>query len=101
MYRMKAIACEQRPSDVSDPTSKQDWAELAIEWRAMAYRAARMNRKGVEFIVKQVEPGLWKWQFQIGETVTTGQTHSNLMGMAARRVQQRIDRELRKSRKLA
>jgi hypothetical protein len=43
MYRMKAIACEQRASDVSDPTSKQDWAELAIEWRAMAYRAARMN----------------------------------------------------------
>ena len=38
MYRMKAIACEHRASDASDPTSKQDWAELAIEWRAMAYR---------------------------------------------------------------
>jgi hypothetical protein len=47
-----------------------------------------------------VEPGLWKWHFQIGEKITTGQTHSNLMGMAARRVQQRIDRELNKPRKL-
>jgi hypothetical protein len=59
-----------------------------------------MNRKGVEFTVMQVEPGLWKWQFQIGKTVTTGKTHSNLMGMAARRVQHRIDDELNKARKL-
>jgi hypothetical protein len=56
-----------------------------------------MNRRGVEFTVTQVEPGLWKWQFQIDETVTTGKTYSNLMGMAARRVQQRIDRELNKA----
>jgi hypothetical protein len=60
-----------------------------------------MNRRGVEFTVTQAEPGLWKWQFQIGETVTTGKTQSNLMGMAARRVQQRIDRELKKARDLA
>jgi hypothetical protein len=55
----------------------------------------------VEFTLTQVEPGLWKWQFQIGETVTTGRTHSNLMGMVAYRVQKRIDRELNKPRKLA
>jgi len=61
----------------------------------------QMNRKGVEFTVTQLEPGLWKWQFKIGETVTTGKTHTNLMGMAARRVQQLIDRELSKPRKLA
>jgi hypothetical protein len=60
-----------------------------------------MNRRGVEFTVRQVEPGLWKWQFQIGETVTTGRTHSNLMGMVAHRVQKRIDHELNKPRKLA
>ena len=54
-----------------------------------------MNRKGVEFTLVQAEPGLWKWQFQIGDTVTTGKTQSNLMGMAARRVQMRIDRELK------
>ena len=60
-----------------------------------------MNRKGVEFTLMQVQPGLWKWQFQIGETITTGKTQSSLKGIAARRVQQRIDRELGKSRDLA
>jgi hypothetical protein len=116
-YRMKAIACEQQAGDASDPTSKQGWEELAIEWHTMASLApsaknagrlpqsgacrttAQMDHKGVEFTVTPVEPGLWKWQFQIGKTVTTGKTKSNLMGMAARRVQQRIDRELNRSRK--
>ena len=57
-----------------------------------------MNRKGVEFSLQQIEPDLWKWQFQIGKTVTSGKTRSRLMGMAAHRVQQRIDRELNKPR---
>ena len=57
-----------------------------------------MNRKGVEFSLTEVEPGLWKWQFQIGNIVTAGKTRSNLRGLAAHRVQQRIDRELKKSR---
>jgi hypothetical protein len=55
-----------------------------------------MNRKGVEFTLLLIEPGLWRWRFQIGETISTGKTHTNLMGMAAHRVHQRIDRELRK-----
>jgi hypothetical protein len=59
-----------------------------------------MNRKGVEFSLKQVEPDLWKWQFQIGDTVTTGQTRSRLMGIAAHRAHKRIDLELRKPRDL-
>ena len=59
-----------------------------------------MIRRGVEFKLVQVEPGLWKWEFEIDKTVTTGKTKSNLMGMAARRVQQRIDLELRKPRVL-
>ena len=60
-----------------------------------------MKRKGVDFTLMQVAPGLWKWQFQTGETVKTGKTKSKLLGIAARRVQQVIDRELNKSRKLA
>ena len=55
-----------------------------------------MNRKGIEFSLLQVQPGLWKWQFQIGDTVTTGKTRSNLMGIAAHRAQKRIDLELKK-----
>lgn len=41
IYRTKALACEQRASDASDPASKQDWEELAIEWHTMANFAAR------------------------------------------------------------
>lgn len=55
-----------------------------------------MNRKGVEFTLLQVEPGLWKWQFQIGETVTTGKTQTHLLGRAAHSAQKRIDLELSK-----
>jgi hypothetical protein len=59
-----------------------------------------MIRRGVEFSLVQVEPGLWEWEFQIDKTVTSGKTKSNLMGMAARRAQQQIDQELRKPRAL-
>ena len=54
-----------------------------------------MNRKGVEFTLMQIEPGLWKWQFEIGGVITTGRTRTSLMGLAARKVQLRIDRELK------
>jgi hypothetical protein len=60
-----------------------------------------MNRRGVEFSLMEVKPGVWKWQFQIGEIVTAGKTQSNLKGMAAHRVHERIDRELKKPRDLA
>lgn len=59
-----------------------------------------MNRKGIDFTLVQIEPGLWKWRFQIGEAVTTGKTKTRLMGMASHRAQQRIDRELGKPRDL-
>lgn len=59
-----------------------------------------MNRRGVEFSLEQVEPHLWKWQFQIGHTITTGTTRSHLMGIAAHRAQKRIDIELKKPREL-
>lgn len=60
-----------------------------------------MNRKGVEFTVLQVEDDLWQWEFRIDETVTTGKTKTRLKGMAARKAEQRIDRELKKPRDLA
>jgi len=59
-----------------------------------------MNRKGVEFTLMQVDEDRWKWRFQIGETVKTGNTQTHLMGMAAHRVQQKIDRELREAEHL-
>jgi hypothetical protein len=41
MYRLKAQVCEQRAIEASDPTSKRDWEELAIEWHTMASFAAK------------------------------------------------------------
>jgi hypothetical protein len=55
-----------------------------------------MTRKGVEFTLLLIEPGLWKWRFLIGDTATTGKTKTRLIGIAARRAELRIDGALRK-----
>ena len=60
-----------------------------------------MNRKGVEFTLLLIAPGVWRWRFQIDETVSTGKTQTNLVGMAAHSVHARIDREMKKPRSLA
>jgi hypothetical protein len=56
-----------------------------------------MIYKGVEYTVTLAAPGVWKWQFRIGDKVKTGKTEARLNLLAIRRVQLRIDRELRKA----
>ena len=57
-----------------------------------------MNHKGVEYTLTRSEtPGVWKWQFRIGERVVAGKTEARLYLLAVRRVQLRIDRELKKA----
>jgi hypothetical protein len=56
-----------------------------------------MIYKGVEFTVTPVAPGIWKWQFLLGDRVVTGKTEAKLNLLAIRRVQLRIDRELKKA----
>ena len=58
-----------------------------------------MIYKGVEFTVTAVAPGIWKWQFRIGERVVAGKTEAKLNLLAIRRVQLRIDRELKKAQR--
>ena len=60
-----------------------------------------MMRKGIAYTLLLIEPGLWKWQFRIGATLTTGMTRTSLMGMAAHSACNRIDRELKKARGFA
>jgi hypothetical protein len=60
-----------------------------------------MNYQGIEFSFAETQPGLWQWQFQIGETVKNGKTETNLQGIAAHRVQRRIDREIKQAQELA
>lgn len=55
-----------------------------------------MIHRGIEFTVKAVVPGTWKWQFRIGDRIVSGKTEAKLNLLAIRRVQLRIDRELKK-----
>ena len=45
VFRSNALLCEYRTSGLPDPTSKQYWADLAMEWHTMAYHAAMMNNE--------------------------------------------------------
>jgi hypothetical protein len=55
-----------------------------------------MNHKGVEYSLARSEtPGIWKWQFRIGHLLKSGTTEARLPLLAIRRVQLKIDRELR------
>ena len=56
-----------------------------------------MVYKNVEFTVNAVAAGVWKWQFRIGDRLVTGKTEARLYLLAVRRVQMRIDRELKKA----
>ena len=55
-----------------------------------------MNHRGVEFTVaKTAIPGVWQWRFRIGDETKTGKTETKIDLLAIRRVQLRIDRELK------
>ena len=56
-----------------------------------------MIYKGVEFTVTPDAAGAWKWQFRIGDRLVAGRTDARLYLLAVRRVQMRIDRELKKA----
>ena len=55
-----------------------------------------MNHKGIEYSLTRSEtPDIWKWQFRVGDLVKSGKTEARLPLLAIRRVQLKIDRELR------
>jgi hypothetical protein len=57
-----------------------------------------MNHKGVEYMVATTAtPGIWRWQFSIGDQVKSGRTATRINLLAIRRVQLRIDRELKRT----
>ncbi len=56
-----------------------------------------MMHRGVEYSVTQSAPGVWNWQFRIGDAIISGKTETNIRLLAIRRVQLRIDRELNKA----
>ena len=55
-----------------------------------------MVHKGIEYSVAlSAPPDVWKWQFRIGDIVKSGKTETRINLLAVRRVQLRIDRELK------
>lgn len=55
-----------------------------------------MNHKGLEYLLTRSQtPGIWKWQFRIGNLVKSGRTEARLSLLAIRRVLLKIDRELK------
>jgi hypothetical protein len=62
----------------------------------MNHLATPMNHKGVEHSLARSEtPEIWKWQFRIGNLVKSGRTEARLPLLAMRRVQLKIDLELK------
>jgi hypothetical protein len=43
IFRLKALECEQRARETTDPASKENWQELAIEWHAIANATANAD----------------------------------------------------------
>jgi hypothetical protein len=42
-YRLKALVCEERARDATEPALKLEWAEIAIEWHALSSRALQIQ----------------------------------------------------------
>jgi hypothetical protein len=56
-----------------------------------------MNPRGIQYTVTATSmPGVCRWQFRIGDEVKTGNAQTRIGLLAIRRVQLRIDRELKK-----
>jgi hypothetical protein len=47
VFRLKALFSEERARESSDPTSRKDWEELAIEWHMMANLADAGERSTI------------------------------------------------------
>jgi hypothetical protein len=55
-----------------------------------------MIYKGIEYsVVEAEEPGVWKWQFQIGNQVKSGVTATKLYLLASRCAQLKINQALK------
>jgi hypothetical protein len=56
-----------------------------------------MTHRGIDYTVAMTTtPDVWRWQFRIGEKLNTGKTETRINLLAIRRVQLRINQELKK-----
>jgi hypothetical protein len=57
--------------------------------------SGRMTYKGIDYTLKMVAPGIWKYRFFIGRGIKIGTTKTGQESVAIQRTQKRIDRELK------
>jgi hypothetical protein len=75
---------------------------MLLMFEGCDFAEAAMNHRGIEYTVaKTALPGVWQWQFRIGDQLKSGKTETKIDLLAIRRVQLRIDRELKAARKSA
>lgn len=49
----------------------------------------------IEFLVQEDDAGVWRWEYTIGELIKSGEFAVSSRKIAARKVRQKIDRDLR------
>jgi hypothetical protein len=47
-YRLRAAACEKLAREETDPRIKLAWADIAIEWHALAFRVIQHEELEIE-----------------------------------------------------
>jgi hypothetical protein len=93
-----ATSIETVPQFRSESNIEQMQLEVLFKVDHSKSRRFPMMHKGVHYTVAVTAvPSIWKWQFQIGDAVKTGKTETRINLLAIRRVQLRIDRELKKT----
>lgn len=53
-----------------------------------------MQHRGVQFSIREVLPGEWRYSFEVDGKTISGRTRTRLELLAVRRVKDRINREL-------
>jgi hypothetical protein len=56
---------------------------------------AVVMHNNIEFLVQEGDAGAWRWEYTIGELIKSGEFVVSSRKIAARKVRQKIDRDLR------
>jgi hypothetical protein len=54
-----------------------------------------VHHKGIIYSLKEGEVGVWKWQYTFAAQIKSGELRTSAASIAARKVRQLIDRDLR------
>jgi hypothetical protein len=54
-----------------------------------------VHHKGIVYSLKEGELGVWKWQYTFAAQIKSGELRTSTASVAARKVRQLIDRDLR------